>query len=142
MKLSAILTFLFVVTFAATSVVSSSFAGGGGNGSFTTIATQEGTYSSDNVVVLDVQEVEIDPQQQFELNVAGHGLQAAETGETAGGGAHEDIEVVYMDDDELAKEDDIPVSYHNALVLNEVSGSQVVLKWHQEILLFNCNEDL
>ena len=29
--------------------------------------------------------------------------------------------VVYMDDDEIAKEDDIPVSYQNALVLNEVS---------------------
>ena len=30
--------------------------------------------------------------------------------------------VVYMDDDEIAKEDDIPVSYQNALVLNEVSS--------------------
>ena len=30
--------------------------------------------------------------------------------------------VVYMDDDEIAKEDDIPVSYQNALVLNEVSN--------------------
>ena len=32
----------------------------------------------------------------------------------------EEDEIVYMDEEELDREDDIPVSYHNALVLNEV----------------------
>ena len=35
----------------------------------------------------------------------------------------EEDEIVYMDDDELAKEDHIPVSYHNALVLNEARSN-------------------
>jgi len=127
----------------ATSMVSS--YSGGAMTSSDVIMTSQHSLSSSHGMVVDVREVEIIPSMQHAVEIdpsfsaaaifndpsnsgGGRGFkqpqqQPQQQQQQPQGGANEanneDIEIVYMDDDELAKEDDIPVSYHNALVLNE-----------------------